>query len=228
MHSQTLDASTTLLCLNGLKSSFSATAGVLLIGWVPKKGFGAIGSLWTSHITLYFVVASLLLMLGLNEDALAFNLVLDGVLPIVNSADKVATGPDSVSESSIIPHSHPLPLLWSKSCQESKRLAKHMWRPPRLDSGMDKRMESWVAKRGGCRLRGETWLGDEPDEKVVTALFDAQYYQFLYQKGRNLGVPDNLVISIIFIELLIEGGRYCILNHAITILLHHRSICPRW
>lgn len=41
---QTCAASTTLLCLNGLKSSLMCAAVFFLIGRVPKKGFGVVGA----------------------------------------------------------------------------------------------------------------------------------------------------------------------------------------
>lgn len=37
---QTCGASTTLLCLNGLKSSLTFTGVLFLMGLVPKNGFG--------------------------------------------------------------------------------------------------------------------------------------------------------------------------------------------
>lgn len=39
-----VEASTTLLCLKGLKSSFTLTGGPFLIKRVPKKGFGVVGA----------------------------------------------------------------------------------------------------------------------------------------------------------------------------------------
>jgi hypothetical protein len=41
-YTQTAEASTTLLCLNGLKSSFTFTTGPFLIGRVPKNGLWAV------------------------------------------------------------------------------------------------------------------------------------------------------------------------------------------
>lgn len=43
-HAHTWAASTTLLCLNGLKSSLMCAAVFFLIGRVPKNGFGAAGA----------------------------------------------------------------------------------------------------------------------------------------------------------------------------------------
>lgn len=40
----TCAASTTLLCLKGLKSSLICTGGLFLIGRVPKNGLGVVGA----------------------------------------------------------------------------------------------------------------------------------------------------------------------------------------
>lgn len=45
---QTCEASTTLLCLNGLKSSLMWTGVLFLIGRAPKKGLGVEGLCWST------------------------------------------------------------------------------------------------------------------------------------------------------------------------------------